>query len=361
MSTVIAAVKHDVEPAPSAAPVRIAVIGCGYWGPNHLRTFGGLPGCQAAAVADSDANRLSHVAQMFPQLCTEGDYRHVLEDPMIDAVIVATPTSTHHAVVRDALLAGKHVLCEKPLCQTSAHAAELVALARDRKLVLMVGHVFLFNGGIEAVKKLVDGGELGRLYYLSSVRTNLGPIRSDVNAAYDLAAHDVSIFNWILGAEPIMLSATGGSFLQPGIEDAVFITLKYPRNVMASIHASWLNPKKVRNMTVVGSRKMVTWDDLELNTPVAIYDRGANAEQEVNGYGEFLRISMWSGDVRLPKVELEEPLKVQAREFLRAVRGNGANRSEGAFGMGVVSTLEAIAASLRVNGAPVYLQSNLAA
>jgi predicted dehydrogenase len=355
MSTIFATVKQGVEPAPLAAPVRIAVIGCGYWGPNHLRTFGSLPGCKAAAVADSDANRLSHVAEMFPQVCAERDYGRVLADPMIDAVIVATPTSTHYQVVRDALNAGKHVLCEKPMCETRAHAAELVALAKERKLVLMVGHVFLFNGGIETVKKLVDGGELGRLYYLSSVRTNLGPIRSDVNAAYDLAAHDISLFNWILGAEPKVISATGGSFLQPGIEDAVFITLKYPGNVIASIHASWLNPKKVRNLTVVGSRKMVTWDDLELNTPVAIYDRGANAEQEANGYGEFLRISMWSGDVRLPKVELEEPLKAQAREFLRAVRGSGVNRSEGAFGMGVVSTLEAIAASLRVNGAPVHL------
>ena len=355
MSTAFSPVKQAAEMAPAPVPVRFALIGCGYWGPNHLRNFGALAGCKVSAVVDRDADRLSRIADMYPHIQTEKDAAAVLNDPMIDAVIVATPTSTHHAVVSQALKAGKHVLCEKPLCETKAQATELLALARERKRVLMVGHVFLFNGGLESVKKLVDSDELGKLYYLSSVRTNLGPIRSDVNAAYDLAAHDISIFNWILGSQPTMISATGGSFLQPGIEDAVFITLKYPGNVMASIHASWLNPKKVRNLIVVGSKKMVTWDDLELNTPVAIYDRGANATQEANGYGEFLRISMWSGDVRLPKVDLEEPLKGQAREFAQAVRGNCKPRCDGEFGLGVVSALEAVAASLRLHGAPVQL------
>jgi predicted dehydrogenase len=352
---VASSAKAQVQVAVELGTLRIAVLGCGRWGPNHVRNFGRVSGCRVAGVADTDADRLAQISEIFPNLRAEQDYRRLLDDPLIDAVVVATPTSTHHKVVREALIAGKHVLCEKPLCQTKEQAQELVSLARERQLFLTVGHVFLYNAGIEAIKRLVDSGELGKLYYLSSVRTNLGPIRNDVNAAYDLAAHDISIFNWILGSNPILVSATGGSFLRPGIEDAVFVTLKYPGNVIASIHASWLNPKKVRDLTVVGSRKMVTWDDLELTTPVAIYDRGANATQEANGYGEFLKVSMWSGDVRLPKVDLEEPLQAQAREFLGAIRGTCTHRSEGVFGLGVVSTLEAIAASLRMNGNPVSL------
>jgi len=268
--------------------------------------------------------------------------------------VIATPTAAHYEGVKRALLAGKHVLCEKPLCETSSQARELAALARKKKLVLMVGHVFLFNGGIIKLKDLIDAGELGRVHYLSAVRTNLGPIRSDVNAAYDLAAHDIAVFNWLLGAAPKEVSATGAPFVQPKIEDVSFISLKYSSGVYANVHASWLNPKKVRQMIVVGSRRMAAWDDMELSTPVAVYDKGASYDDKKTypEYGEFLRLSLWEGDVRMPKVELEEPLKAQDRAFAEAVRSGRLSRSGADFAVGVVETLEAAARSMKRGGAP---------
>ena len=333
--------------------LNVAVIGCGGWGPNHVRNFATLPGSKVVAIADLDAERLRRMAEMWPGIALERDWRRLLTTDAIDAVVVATPTSTHGQIVREALEAGKHVLCEKPLCILSDEARALAALAVQSRRVLMVGHVFLFNAGIVKLRELVSSGELGELRYLSAVRTNLGPFRSDVNVAYDLAAHDISIFNWILGAPPEHASASGGSYLHAGVEDVVFASLQYPDNRLASIEVSWLNPRKVRQITVVGSRKMATWNDLELTTPIAIYDSGAATEPDYGDYGEFLRVSMWEKDVHLPKVRMEEPLKVQARSFLQAVRGEHPVISDGEFAAGVVATLEAISKSLRSGNAMV--------
>lgn len=338
--------------------IKVAVIGCGHWGPNHIRTFNNLPGCKVLALADLDKQRLMRVSEMYPAVRCEQDYHKILSDPNIDAVVVATPTQTHYQVVRESLLAGKHVLCEKPLTQTTSQASAIVELAESHGLVLMVGHVFLFNAAIVKMKELLDAGELGKLHYLTAIRTNLGPIRYDVNAAYDLAAHDISIFNWLLGSEPESVSAIGGTFLQSHIEDVVFSTLRYPGNVLANIHSSWLNPKKIRQIIMVGSQKMLTWDDLELSTPVAIYEKGATAINEPSDYSEFLRISMWDGDIRLPKIPIEEPLKVQNRHFIDSIEQRiDVERSGGRFGLGVVGVLESISQSLSMNGALV--QTNL--
>jgi predicted dehydrogenase len=333
--------------------MRIAVIGCGHWGPNHIRNFSSLPGCRVAWAVDRDPQRLERIAERFPDLPTTREAAEALADPAVDAVVVAVPTAGHYPLTRDALQAGKHVLCEKPLCLTGPEGEELVALARRQERVLMVGHVFLFNPGILKVWELIRAGELGEVRYLSAVRTNLGPIRSDVNAAYDLATHDISIFNALLDAVPEQVSATGGTFLQPGVEDVVFATLRYPGGTLANIHAGWLNPKKVRQMTVVGSRRMATWDDLELGQPVTVYDKGAETSPEYADYGEFLRVSLWEGEVSRPKVPLEEPLKAQSLAFLEAIKTGEAPRSDGAFSLGVVRTLEALDASLKAGGAPV--------
>ena len=336
---------------------KIAVIGCGHWGPHHVRIFNSLPDSHVVAVVDTDRDRLEKMRKTWPATTCTTDLEQGLAEA--DAVVIATPTGTHHELVRIALNAGKHVLCEKPLCETAADARELVCLAEQMQRFLMVGHVFLFNPGIVKLKELLTSGELGTLCYLSAVRTNLGPIRRDVNVAYDLAAHDVSIFNWLIGQEPESVSATGAVYLQPSVEDVAFISLRYAGNRIANIQASWLNPKKVRQITAVGSRKMVVWDDLELQTPVAIYDRGAKATPEPTDFGEFLRIAMWDADVRLPRVEAEEPLKVQAQDFLDTIRsGRGdENRSNGPFALGVVRTLEAIRTSLKMNGSPVSVDS----
>jgi len=266
--------------------------------------------------------------------------------------------STHYHVVREALLAGKHVLCEKPLCETAKEGQELVDLAATKGLVLMVGHVFLFNQAIQKLRDLISADELGRLYYLSATRTNLGPIRSDANAAYDLAAHDIAIFNWLLGDQPELVSATGASFLQPDVEDVVFISMRYPGDVMASIQASWLNPKKVRDITVVGSKAMLTWDDLQLTSPVAIFDKGVVAERQSGDYGEFLRLSTWDGDIRLPKIWPDEPVKLQAMSFLDAIGKGKTDRSDGAFALGVIRALEAVAASIRNGGTSELVARN---
>jgi len=305
------------------------------------------------AVADLDEKRLEYVSQMFPGLRCEHDYRRIIGDPDIDAVVVATPISTHYEVVRASILAGKHVLCEKPLCKNSKQGEDLVELARVNERLLMVGHVFLFNPGIVKLKELIDAGELGNVRYLSASRTNLGPIRSDVNAAYDLCSHDISIFSWLLNSEPEVVSAMGASFVQSGTEDVVFVSMKYPGNVLANIHASWLDPKKVRQITVVGSQQMMTWDDLQTTSPIAIYDKGASADQDYGDFGEFLRLSMWDRDIRLPKVPTDEPLKVQATEFLKSLQERRVEHSDGKHALQVVRTLEAIAISLQQSGRPV--------
>jgi predicted dehydrogenase len=314
-------------------------------------------------VADYDKERLEHVREMYPELRCEQDYRLCISDPNIDAIVVATPISTHYEIVRESILAGKHVLCEKPLCKSSKQGEDLVQLAYTNERLLMVGHVFLFNAGLIKLKELLDTGNLGTLRYLSASRTNLGPIRDDVNVAYDLCSHDISIFNWLLGNQPEIVSATGASYVQPGVEDVAFVSLRYPGNVLASIHASWLDPKKVRQITVVGDRQMATWDDLQLTTPIAIYDKGASAAPDYkdygefyDDYGEFLRLSMWDRDIRLPKVRFEEPLKVQARAFLKSLQDSQPELPDGTFGLRVVKVLEAIDTSMQQGGSPTRVR-----
>jgi predicted dehydrogenase len=336
--------------------IMTGVIGCGHWGPNHVRAFGSLPGSRVEAVADLDENRLRQIHRLYPTVRCELDYRRLLEDPDIDAVVVATPVGSHYKLVKEALLAGKHVLCEKPLTDSSESGEELVELAREKDLLLMIGHVFLFNPGIVKLKELIDADELGGVQYLSASRTNLGIFQPDVNVAYDLATHDISIFNWLLGSEPELVSATGASFVRPGIEDVAFISMLYPDQVLANIHVSWLDPKKVRQITAVGRSQMVTWDDLQTSSPIAIYDKGANTAQDYGDFGEFLRLSMWDGDIRMPKVSFDEPLKLQDSAFLQAIRSGDrgyVERSSGDFGVKVIRALEAIALSIEMGGAPV--------
>lgn len=338
----------------------IAVLGCGRWGPNHIRVLNQeLSDCRVKVAADLDKEKLAPVAERFPHVETTTDPEAVLHDDGIDAVVVATPTSTHADLVSTALDQGKHVFCEKPLCPDSREATALVEQADERDLRLMVGHIFLFNRGLEKVYELLETGELGDLYYVSSTRTNLGPIRTDTNAAFDLATHDVAVFNWMMGEPPVKVSANGGRFLQDEVEDVVFAQLRYADGTIANVHASWLNPRKDRTMTFVGSEKMATWDDLELNTPVSIYDKGAGTEQPAAGeaqeYGEFLRIAMWDEEVRMPRIDLEEPLKVQDREFVDAIQEARTPRSGGAFSRDVVRVIEAVNESMEADGASVQV------
>jgi predicted dehydrogenase len=284
---------------------------------------------------------------------TTGDVAQVFSDPRVQAVVISTPTSTHYPLAKAALEAGKHVLVEKPITADARHGDELVALAEKVKRVLMVGHVFLFNPAVQRVKKYLDDGELGRLHYVSMVRTNLGPIRMDVNAAWDLASHDISIANYWLKATPVAVSATAGTWINPGIADAVFATLRYPGDVLVNLHASWLNPRKARDITVVGDKRMLTFDDMNLNEPLRVWDKQVTDARVkpafIDTFGSF-RASVREGDITIPRVAMGEPLRAECDHFVECVRDGKQPLTNGRDGVHVVRALEAITKSISNQG-----------
>ena len=333
--------------------IRIAVVGAGHWGPNLIRNFHNKQTSEVAWVVDLDASRLQQVRQRFPDLQVGSDIKSVLSDRRIDAVVITTPTSTHFAVAKAALEADKHVLVEKPLTNDAAQGEELVQLARKAKRVLLVGHVFVYNAAVQRVKQYLSEGALGRVYYISMIRTNLGPIRVDVNAAWDLASHDISIVNYWLGAEPISASAVGGVYINSGVEDAVFATLRYPDDVLVNLHASWLNPRKARDITVVGDKQMLTFDDMNLNEPLRIYDKQvADTRMQPSFIDSFatFRSSVREGNIVIPKVAMGEPLRAECDHFLDCINGKAEPLSDGAAGVAVVRALEAIVQSVQSHG-----------
>lgn len=339
--------------------VGVALVGVGYWGPNLVRLLRDNPRSHLRYVVDRDGERLAKVADRFGYLPTTTRLGDALDDPEVDAVVIATPTATHAPLAREALEAGKHVLVEKPLAATAADAEALADIAQAKDLRLMVGHVFLFDGPVLHVKKLLEAGEVGRLHYISMVRTNLGPIRHDVNAAWDLAAHDVSITNFWLDAVPDRVSATAASWINPGVEDAAFATLRYPGGVLAHLHTSWLNPRKLRDYTLVGERKMVVVDNVSLNEPVRIYDKTVMdadepADEVVDSFVAF-RSSIREGDLLIPKVQIVEPLRDEVEHFLDSIATGSTPRTDARMGADVVRVLEAISRSAANGGAPEHL------
>ncbi len=334
--------------ASSPSPVSIGVIGLGQWGPNHVRNFRLVEGCEIARVCDSAEPRLAMARKQFAGISTTRDPRAITEAADIDAVVVATPVNSHFKLVRQALEAGKDVLCEKPLALGSTEARALCAIARRKRRILMVGHVFLYNPSTLHLKQAIDRGELGRIYYMDAVRTNLGPVRSDVGVVYDLASHDISIFNFLLGSRPVSVSAVGGAFLQKGIEDIGFLTLTYPKGVICHVHTSWLNPRKVRQLTVVGDGKMAVWDDMNNLEPVRYYDKGVMPDN-YSSFGEFHMI-LRDGAITTPKLKLFEPLLRQDQEFVDCLRSRRTPAASGEFGSQIVCVLEAAKDSLRHGG-----------
>lgn len=338
----------------SAKPsVRVGVIGFGQWGPNHVRNFSLLDGVEVVRVCDASPERRAAAGKFLRGVETTADSAAVTDAPDIDAVVVATPTASHHALVKAALLAGKDVLCEKPLARTAAECAELAALAVARDRVLMVGHVFLYNPGVLHLKADLDRGDLGRVYYMDAVRTNLGPVRRDVGAIYDLASHDISIFNFLLGREPLEVSATGHSVLTGGIEDVGFLTLYYPGNVVCHAHTSWLNPRKVRQLTIVGDHRMAVWDDMNNLEPIRYYDKGVVADHYTS-FGEF-QLILRDGQITIPKVKMFEPLQRQDADFIDCVRTRRAPVADARCAAAVVRVMEAAMQSVQQHGraAPV--------
>lgn len=328
--------------------LRLGVVGLGQWGPNHVRCLRLVNRCQVARVCDRSVPRLAAARRLFPGIETTRDPRRVTQAADIDAVVVATPVETHFRLVRQALEAGKDVLCEKPLALTSAEARTLCRLAARRRRVLMVGHVFLYNPSALHLKRTIGRGALGRIYYMDAVRTNLGPVRSDVGVVHDLASHDISIFNFLLGGRPQSVSASGAAFLRRGIEDIGFLSLAYPRGVVCHVHTSWLNPRKVRQLTIVGDRRMAVWDDMNHLEPVRYYDRGVVADSYTS-FGEFHMI-LRDGAITTPKLRLYEPLLRQDQEFVACLRSRRAPAASARFGLDVVRVLEAARDSLAHGG-----------
>ena len=323
---------------------RVGVVGLNYWGPNLARNFDDL--AELAYVCDLSPELLERSAARYPDARATADYDELLADTTLDAIVVATSVPTHYTLARQALLAGKHVFVEKPPATTAAEMDELVALATERDLTLMPGHLLLYHPGVVKVKELVDAGELGDVLCVYGNRQNLGIIRSNENALWSLGVHDLSVILYLLGEEPSEVVAHGRDFLTPGVEDVVFCYLRFPSGKIAHMHLSWLDPHKMRKITVVGTEKMVCFDDMELERKVTIYEKAPWKRAE--SYGEW---QTRSGDIHIPKIATDEPLKLECRHFLALVAGEGDRGQVAADGAMVVRALEKLQLSLDAAGA----------
>ena len=339
--------------------IRIGVIGAGRWGPNLIRNFHMNLNSEVVAVADQNESRLKLIEERYADIATTTSVDIILSDPLIDAVVVCTPTATHFELAQAALNNKKHVFVEKPLARTNDECATLVKLSHKEKRVLFVGHVFVYNAGIQAVRRYIEAGELGKIHYVQVSRTNLGPVRTDVNSLWDLGSHDLSILQYWLGTLPISVSAVGGRFLSKTIEDVVFATYRFPNDVLANLHVSWLNPKKVREIVIVGEKKMLTWDDMDLNNPIRIYDKKVTIDQGdktlVDTFMSF-HANIYEGDTLIPKIQLNEPLLAECNAFLQAIKKPATSLSTGEHGMQVVQALTATDESLLDRGREVKIE-----
>jgi predicted dehydrogenase len=333
----------------------VAQIGCGYWGPNLLRNFSSQSRCWVKYAVDLSPDRRTYVENNFPRTKAVPDVETVFADSEVDAVIIATPAASHYELTKSALEHGKHVFVEKPLANSAVRADELIALAAERGRTLMAGHTFLYNAAVRYTKKLLDEGELGQVYYIYSQRLNLGQVRSDVNAWWNLAPHDVSILLYLMKNElPTSVSAVGVSYIQPGIEDVVFATLKWSSGVSAHIHVSWLDPGKVRKMTFVGSRKMVIYDDVG-EDKIIVLDKGVDRVPKIGERMDYDQVNYQlvhrTGDVWLPRINFQEPLKVEAAHFLDCLRTGEQPLTGPKHARDVVAVLEATQTALHTGRA----------
>lgn len=331
--------------------LRVGVIGAGYWGPNIVRNLSEAPGVDPVAVADLSRDRLDAIRKRFPALRVTTEARELVADAEVDAVCIATPVGTHRALAEEAFAAGKHVFVEKPLAGTVRDAEAIVRAAERAGRTLMVGHTFVYNPAVVEVKRILDANGIGQVHYIDSQRVNLGLHQFDINVLWDLGPHDVSITLYWLDEEPLWVQATGACFVQPEIEDVVFLTIGFPSGAISHAHLSWLAPSKLRTMTVIGSRKMVVYDDVQAVEKVKVYDQGVEKLE-----GDELRRSYRAGDIHSPRVPVTEALQVEMRHFVECVREGTRPRSDGQAGLRVVGVLEAGMKSLRSGGARVSLR-----
>lgn len=323
--------------------INLAVVGLGYWGPNLLRNFDQLPGSNVSLAIDQKEKNIQKINRLYPHIATSTNFEEALKRDDITGIIIATSAVTHYELAKKALEAGKDVFVEKPIALRTDHAEELIKIAGSKQKILMVGHLLIYHSAVRMLKELIDSGELGDIYYLYSTRVNLGQIRKDENALWSLGPHDISVILYLLDEEPIEVSARGESYIREGIHDVVFVSLKFPDKITANIQLSWLDPHKVRKLTVVGSKKMVTFDDIESMEKLKIYDKGTY-KPDYDTYGEY--ISLRFGDIHIPKVEGGEPLRSECQHFLDCLGERKAPCSDGINGLKVLRVLEAAQRSL---------------
>src|SRR5215472_2090536 len=328
------------KPARRARLRGVGVVGLGYWGPNHVRNLYDLRCAEQVYACDLDSKRREHIHRLYPGVIALSDFNEILANPRIEGLIVATPVSQHFPMARAALRAGKSVLVEKPLAMSRGQALELIKLARKTRSVLMVGHTFEYSAPVRKIKQLLDSGALGDVFYISSTRVNLGLFQRDINVAWDLATHDISIILMLIGQMPEAVSCQGQSHYRDGVEDVALLTLHFPGGVIAFIHVSWLDPHKIRRATIVGSRKMVVYDDTALQEKIRVYDKGVTVQPHYNTYGEF-QLSYRYGDIQIPLIEEAEPLRVECTHFLDSIQNGTLPKTDGLSGLRVVSVLEA--------------------
>lgn len=330
----------------------VGVIGCGYWGPNLIRNFQQLNRSRVVRVADLDQARLQHMKSLYPDIDTAMDYKAIIDDPLIDIVAIATPVGTHYRFAAEAIAAGKHVFVEKPIAASAKDAESLVRLARSHKVKLMVGHTFIYTAAVRKMKEIIQSGELGDIYYINSQRLNLGLFQKDINVLWDLAPHDISIILFLLDKEPLWISATGSSNVNGAMEDVAVLTMKFDEKLISFTQVSWLDPDKIRRMTVVGSKKMMVYDDVQPTEKIRIYDKAVEMPRHYDTFAEF-HYSYKYGDIVIPKIDGKEPLSTELSHFLDCIEQDLLPMSSGEKGEDVVRILEAADISLHTDSALV--------
>jgi predicted dehydrogenase len=335
--------------------VKVGLIGCGAWGKNLLRNYANLPGCKLLTCCDESPTQVEKLSPSYPGIKFTQDHREIIENPNLDAVVIVTPPASHFQLCMAAITADKDVFVEKPLVLETKEGEELVELAERKKKILMVGHIMEYHAATLKLKEYIDNGELGRVYYLYSTRVNLGKVRDIENALWSFAPHDISMILFLLDKEPVSVTATGQCYLQKdkGIEDVVFMNMRFDDGTMAHVHVSWLDPHKERRLTVVGDKKMAVFDDTRSAEKIWIYDKGVETKQDYSTYGEYL--SLRFGDVVIPRIPATEPLRAECLHFIECVQSRKTPRSDGRDGLRVSKVLDAAQRSLKRGGSPVEI------
>jgi len=334
--------------------IKIGVIGCGYWGPNLIRNFHQIDRSEMVMAADLDKDRLKYIESLYPSIKTTIDYRDIINNSGIDAIAIATPVNTHKKFAIEAMEQGKHVFVEKPMASSVADAEAMIDLSESNGCCLMVGHTFEYTAAVRKIKEIMDSGELGDIYYISAQRLNLGLFQQDINVVWDLAPHDISIILYLIGKEPEYLTTIGTSHINPRIQDVATLTMVFDANLIAFIQCSWLDPNKVRKTTIVGSKKMLVYDDIEPNNKISIFDQGVEVPSHYNTFAEF-HYAYRYGDIVIPKIDNYEPLKVELTHFIESIEQKKTPKTDGRNGLRVVKILEAAQDSIDNGGKSVFI------